>query len=116
MATPTHDAHAAVVWLDHWHAVVARRRDGATGVVELDRGAEPERDFVDRVAGLTDDCDRLMILGPGEDGLALSRAYVGHHASHLVALDLEASAAATPNELFDRLRLLEGEERAGPAG
>jgi len=111
------DAHAAVVWLDHWHALVARRRDdGAAVVVEIDRADERELEFFGRVARITDDCDRLMILGPGEDGLASGRDYVGHHGGHLVALDIEAAAAASPNELFDRLRLLEGDEHALPMG
>jgi hypothetical protein len=108
MTVMVHDAPAAVVWVDHWHALVARRKQGSAGVVEVDRRTEAEIDFLARVAALTDDCERLMILGPGEDTLAFGRDYVGHHGGHLVALDVEASASASPSELFDRLRLLEG--------
>ena len=109
-------AHAAVVWLDPWHALVARRDHGVAGIVDLDRGAEPEQDFLDRVAEMTDDCDRVMILGPANDRLTREREVVVHHHREIVALDIEARASASPSELFDRLRLLEGDSRTWPAG
>jgi hypothetical protein len=103
-----HHAHAAVVWLDHWHALVARRNDGAAAVVDVDRGGATEREFLDEVARLTDDCDRLMVLGPGNDRIVFGQEYVTHHPRGDVVLDMEASVSASPFELFDRLRLLEG--------
>ena len=116
MAASMHLAHAAVVWLDHWHALVARRDDGAAAIVDVDRGAESEWDYIVRVARITDDCDRVMILGPGDDRLAFGREFVAHHDREAVAVDIEASVSASPAELFDRLRLLEGDERACPVG
>lgn len=116
MATLAHPAHAAVVWLDHWHALVARRDRGAASIVDVDRVGESEAEYLARVAGMTDDCDRVMILGPGDDRLAFGREYVAHHRRDVVALDIEASVSATPSELFDRLRLLEGDEFARPVG
>ena len=116
MATLAHPAHAAVVWLDHWHAFVARRDHGAAAIVDVDRDGESEVDYLVRVARMTDDCDRVMILGPGEDRLAFGREYVAHHRRDLVALDIEASVSASRSELFDRLRLLEGDELARPVG
>lgn len=116
MTAPMHHAHAAVVWLDHWHALVARRDHGLPAVVDVDRGAASDGEFLDEVARLTDDCDRLMILGPGNNRTVLGHEYVTHHGRRLVALDIEASATATPTELFDRLRLLEGDEVERPAG
>ena len=116
MAAPMHPAHAAVVWLDHWHALVARRDDGRSGIIDVDRGAAATDDYLMRLAQVTDDCDRVMILGPGDDRLAFAREYVAHHRHDLVAMDIEASASASRSELFDRLRLLEGDERACPVG
>jgi hypothetical protein len=109
-------AHAAVVWLDPWHALVARRDHGVAAIVDVDRGADPEEEFLDRVAELTDDCDRMMILGPANDRLIREREVVVQHHRELVALDIEARAAASPSELFDRLRLLEGDAATLPAG
>ena len=116
MATLAQPAHAAVVWLDHWHALVARRDHGARAIVDVDRAGESEGEYLVRVARVTDDCDRLMILGPGDDRLAFGREFVAHHDREAVALDIEASVAASPAELFDRLRLLEGDVLAQPVG
>lgn len=114
MAAAIHGPHAAVVWLDHWHALVARRDDGAAAVVDVDRGAANEQHFIDEVIRLTDDCDRLMILGPGSGRLTFAQTYVHRHGRDLVAVDVEASVSASPSELFDRLRLLEAVEPAPP--
>ena len=116
VATLAHRAHAAVVWLDHWHAFVARRDHGAAAIIDVDRGVESEGEYLVRVARITDDCDRVMILGPDDDRLAFGREYVAHHPREAVALDIEASLSASRAELFDRLRLLEGDERAQPVG
>ena len=114
--TLAHPAPAAVVWLDHWHALVARRDHGAAAIVDVDRGGESDDDYLVHVARVTDDCDRVMILGPGKERLAFGREYVERHGRGVVALDIEASVSASPAELFDRLRLLEGDERACPRG
>lgn len=116
MATLAHPAHAAVVWLDHWHAFVARRDHGAAAIVDVERGVESEWQYLFRVARITDDCNRVMILGPDDDRLALGREFVAHHEREAVAVDIEASVSASPAELFDRLRLLEGDDLARPAG
>ena len=116
MPTVAQPPHAAVVWLDHWHALVARRDHGATAIVDVDRGTQSEGEYLVRVARMTDDCDRVMVLGPGDDRLAFGREYVADHGRRVVALDVEASVSASPAELFDRLRLLEGDERAQPMG
>jgi len=116
VAAAMHPAHAAVVWLDHWHALVARRDGDAAAIVDVDRGVESEWEYLVRVVQVTDDCDRVMILGPGDDRLKFGREFVAHHDRDLVALDIEASVGASPAELFDRLRLLEGDKLARPAG
>jgi hypothetical protein len=116
MVAPMHPAHAAVVWLDHWHAFVARRDEGSAAIVDVQRGTEPEHEFLLHLARITDDCDRLMVLGPGDDRVAFGREYAAQHPRDIVALDIEASVSTSPAELFDRLRLLEGDERARPVG
>ena len=116
MVAPMHPAHAAVVWLDHWHAFVARRDHGAAAIVHVERDGAPEREYLIRVARVTDDCDRVMILGPGDDRLAFGREYVSHHRRDVVALDIEVSLGASPAELVDRLRFLEGDDLARPVG
>ena len=116
MATLAHPAHAAVVWLDHWHAFVARRDHGSAAIVDVDRAGQSEGEYLVRVARMTDDCDRVMILGPGDDRLDFGREYVADHGRRVVALDVEVSVSASPAELFDRLRLLEGDELARPVG
>jgi hypothetical protein len=116
MAAVMYQRHAAVVWLDPWHALVARRDHGVAAIVDLVRDAEPEPAFLDRVADLTDDCDRVMILGPSNDRLTRERDVVVHHHRDIVALDIEARASASLTELFDRLRLLEGDSPISSAG
>jgi hypothetical protein len=115
MSALMHDPHAAVVWLDHWHALVARRDNGTREIIEVDRGGAADQEYLVRVAQETEDCKRVMILGPGADLPAFRREYLVQHSQDVVALDVEASASATPSELYDRLRLLEGDELTASA-
>src|ERR1044072_6095444 len=75
MVTPVQHvhSHAAVVWVDGWHALVASAPRGQAQVTEIDREAEPEHDYFVRVARAANDCERLMILGPGATRLAFER-------------------------------------------
>lgn len=109
------EPHAAVVWLDHWHALVARRDAGHPAIVGIDRESDREDDYLVRVARAAADCERVMILGPGPERIAFERAY-GHlyrRGDRLV--DVEASPGASSSELMDRLRFLEGDDLV-PAG
>ena len=108
--------HAAVVWLDHWHALVARREAGHRAVVGIDRDAEPVHDYLLRVARAAEDCDRVMILGPGDDRLEFEHEYATLYRRGDRLIDIELRLAASNAELIDRLRLLEGDELALPAG
>jgi hypothetical protein len=99
--------HAAVVWVDGWHALVARSDDGRRTITEIDREAGPELDYLLRVARETSDCDRLMILGSGEARLAFEREYVTLYRRPDRLVDVEAAAATTPTDLIDRLRFLD---------
>ena len=105
---------AAVVWIDRWHASVAKRSDGHPAIVDVLRDDETESAYVNRVAALAQGCGRLMILGPDDERLELDRACLLGHPDLFV--DVEGALPTTPAELFDRLRLLEGDELARPRG
>lgn len=107
---------AVVVWLDRWHAFVARWEEGRRSIVEVGRDAEPEASYLRRVAEIAHDCPRVMILGPDDDRLAFDRAYESMYERSDRFVDVEACPWPTSAGLLDRLRLLEGDETALPAG
>ena len=100
---------AAVVWIDGWHAFVARMDHGLPRITEVDRDLSSMPDFHHRVAGEARDCDRLMILGAGGAVSAFEHEYE-HLYPRSRFIEAECAAAATPAELTDRLRLLESDE------
>jgi hypothetical protein len=102
---------AVVVWLDHWHAFVARRTHGPNAIVEVPRDADPEAAYLRRVAEVASDCARVMILGPDDDRLAFDREYESLYERPDRFVDIEACPWPTSSGLVDRLRLLLGEER-----
>ena len=103
-----------VVWLDHWHAFVARREEGRQAIVEVGREADPERIYLRRVAEIASDCPRVMILGPDDDRLAFDQEYetLYRRSDHFV--EVEACVWPTSAGLLDRLRLLEGTDPVAP--
>jgi hypothetical protein len=98
---------AVVVWLDHWHAFVARRAEGRCAIVEVGRDADPDADYLSRIAEVAGDCPRVMILGPDRDMLAFDQDYEARYAREDRFIDLEACPWPTSAGLLDRLRLLE---------
>jgi hypothetical protein len=113
MVTPVQHVHphAAVVWVDGWHALVANARQGHPRVTEIDREAEPEHDWFVRVARAADDCERLMILGPGTTRLAFEREYTTLFRRSDRFVEAETAAPATERELIDRLHQIDPDER-----
>lgn len=109
--TSTHEPHAAVIWVDGWHAIVARTEHGRRVLTEVDREADPESQYLLRVARQADDCDRVMILGPDRTRLAFEREYVALYRRPDRLVDVEAAASANTVELLDRLRWLDGVQR-----
>jgi hypothetical protein len=105
-----------VVWLDHWHAFIARREAGRPAIVEVGRDADPEPAYLRRVAEIASDCPRVMILGPDDDRLAFDREYESLYARTDRFVDVEACTWPSAAGLIDRLRLLEGIEPAGARG
>jgi len=103
--------HAAVIWVDGWHALVASAVQGHPRVTEIDREAEPEHDYFVRVARAADDCERLMILGPGTTREAFEREYAALFRRPDRFVDAETSPPATERELMDRLHQIDPDER-----
>ena len=102
------DRLAVVVWLDHWHALVAHHSEGRDAVVEVERAADSELAFLRHVAVVADDCPRVMILGPDDDRIAFDHEYETLYARGDRFVEVEACAWPAPEGLLDRLRLLEG--------
>lgn len=113
MVTPVQHVHphAAVVWVDGWHALVASASHGQAHVTEIDREAEPEHDYFVRVAREADDCERLMILGPGTTRLAFEREYAALYRRSDRFVDAETAAPTGERELLDRLHQIDPDER-----
>ena len=105
--SPTDTSSAVVVWLDHWHAFVARRAEGRRSIVEVGRDADPEPAYLSRVAEVAGDCPRVMILGPDEDRIAFDRQYEASYVRSDRFVDIEACEWPSSAGLIDRLRLLE---------
>ncbi len=106
-ATP----HAAVVWVDGWHALVAHTEHGHATIAEVDREADPVHEYLVRVVREAADCDRLMILGPERSIRAFEDEYAAVYRRRDRFVDAETAASTTPRELVERLRQLEPDER-----
>jgi len=105
--------HAAVIWVDTWHALIAHSDHGRPTVTEVDRVAEPQHDYFERVAREAEDCDRLMLLGPATTWQAFELEYESLYGRPDRFVEAETAAPTTPRELVERLRLLEPDLRRG---
>lgn len=105
--------HAAVVWVDGWHALVAQHEGGRPTVAEIDREADPVHDYLVRVARTARDCDRLMILGPERSVHDFEQEYATLYRRSDRFVDAEPAAGASVVELLERLRFLEPDRRRG---
>jgi hypothetical protein len=100
-------AHAAVVWLDRRHALVARARDGHPIVTEVARDIDPELQYLLRVVHEAADCDRVVIMGPDASRIDFEREYVSlyHRPDRLI--DVGAAPQPATRELVQHLELVE---------
>jgi hypothetical protein len=98
---------SAVAWIDGRSALVARiDRDGLVSTCAVERGGEPEPTYLDLVVRAIGDRERVVILGPGAQRLALERAYVAIHHRPERLVDVEPAGAVTEEDLLRRLREL----------
>ena len=104
---PAPQHSAAAVFIDHWHALVGRMEGSLATVTDLTRDMETEPEFLLRVARETEDCERIVVMGPGNERLAFEREYVSLYLRPDRLLDDEAIATATRSDLLDRLRILD---------
>ena len=105
--TPTTTIPAALVWLDHWHALVARAYASGVLVTEIDRAVETEPDFLFHVAEQAENCDRLVVMGPEASRAAFEREYVALYRRPDRLIDAGMELEPQPHELIDRLRILD---------
>jgi hypothetical protein len=106
LAAPAEHA-AAVVWLDLRHALVARAREGHPVVTEVERDADPESAFLQRVVHEAADCDRVVIMGPDDARIDFEREYVAvyHRPDRLI--DVGVAFHPAHHDLVEQLELIE---------
>ena len=98
---------SAVVWLDRTHALVARAREGRPEVTEVDRSFDAETAYLLRVLHAAADCDRLVVMGPDADRIALEREYVALYRRPDRLIDVGQVDIPRAADLVDQLRILE---------
>jgi len=103
--------HAAVIWVDGWHALVARRDHGRPRITEVDREADGLHEYFLRVAHEADDCDRLMLVGPAVTLGAFEDEYEALYRRSDRFVDAEAAAGASERDLLERLVLIDPDQR-----
>ena len=100
-------ATAAVAWIDGSRAIVASTSD-PDRAIELRRGPGPRSAFLARIVDAIGNAERVVILGPGDDRLALEREYVSLYRRPDRLVDVERSDPMGTTELLARLRELAG--------
>jgi hypothetical protein len=95
----------AAVWIDERRAMVARMRpDGQVSTCEIERSSLPEPAYLAQVVRTIGDRERVLILGPGRDRLALEREYVSVFQRPDRLVDVEPADPTDLEALVDRLR------------
>ena len=98
---------AAVVWLDHGHALVARAHEGHSVITEVERDADPEAQYLLRIVHEAAGCDRVVVMGPDPSRIAFEREYVTLYRRPDRLIDLGPSHTAAREDLVAQLRVLE---------
>lgn len=99
-------ALCAVAWIDEHHAIVATSGQGRISTCTIKRGAEPEPAYLELVIRAIGDRQRVVIMGPSFDRLALEQAYVAMYQRPDRLVDVEPSEPIEEAELIERLRQL----------
>jgi len=100
---------SAVVWINGRGAVVARMdADGVVLTCSIDRGLDSEAEFLRVVVRAIGDRERVLILGPSSERLALEREYVAIYQRPDRLIDVEPAGPVDEAQLVDRVRQLAG--------
>lgn len=100
---------SAVVWIDDGHAYVATNAangDLLFSEVRPYPGADHDETYLARIVDAIGDRERVAILGPDTQRLALEREYVLIFRRPERLIDVEPSAEADRIEIAERLRML----------
>ena len=98
---------SAVVWLNGREAIVAMTDGGGRiATTSVERGTDPESNYLAHIVHALGNRERVVILGPGLTRLALEREYVAifHRPDRLV--DVEQAGPLGADQVVDRLRTL----------
>lgn len=98
---------AAVVWLDRYHALVARAHAGHAAVTEIDRDLDPEPMYMHRVLHEAADCDRLVVMGSDSARIAFEREYVALYRRPDRLIDVGRVDPPRKSDLVEHLRMLD---------
>jgi hypothetical protein len=99
---------SAVAWIDGWRAFVARVDGEQETTRAINRGASPEPAYLAEVVDAIGDRERVMIMGPGSERLALEREYVAIHRRPERLVDVEPGGPVDEDELVELARNLAG--------
>jgi hypothetical protein len=80
--------------------------DGHISTCEISRGWLSRSSYLAHVVRVIGDRQRVVMLGPGSDGLALEREYVAMFRRPDRLVDVEPAGPVSADELVDRLRTL----------
>jgi hypothetical protein len=98
---------AAVVWLDRYHALVARAYAGHAAITEVDRDLDPEPVYMHRVLDEAADCDRLVVMGNDAARISFEREYVALYRRPDRLIDVGRLDTPRESDLVDQLRMLD---------
>jgi hypothetical protein len=96
-----------VAWIaDDWASLAHMRWDGAISTSAIHRGAGTEAAYLELIARVLGDAQRVVVMGPSSMRLALERAYVALYRWPDRLVDIEHSDVVSDAELIERLRAL----------
>ena len=101
---------SAVTWIDDAHAMVATI--SAAGQVTIEEihprhaQAAPDETYLARVVDAIGDRERVAIVGPGQERLALEREYVLIYRTPDRLVDVEPATESDRDDLISRLYVL----------
>ena len=104
---PRNAPESAIAWINGLQAIVATMAStGEIFTCEINRGRSPETAYLALVVRTLGDRERIVILGPSPDRLALEREYVSIFQRPDRIVDVEPSGVVDTEELVRRLRKL----------